>query len=125
MTDYLEDALRDHVLLHVPYTSPVTVYLALFTDATDDAGGGTEVVGGSYVRQAVTFDAGGAGTGAAENTDPVTFTNMPDADVVSAAIMDDPAAGNMLLHGPLAATKTVTAGDDLTFAAGDIDAVFA
>jgi hypothetical protein len=125
MTDYLEDKLRDHVLRNVAYTSPTTVYLALFTTATTDAGGGTEVVGGSYARQAVAFTAGAAGSGAADNTAAETFSNMPAVTVTHAAIMDASSGGNMLLHGPLPSPKTVGAGDALEFAAGDIDAVFA
>lgn len=125
MTDYLEDKLRDHVLRHVAYTSPAAVYLRLFTTATSDAGGGTEVTGGSYTGQAVTFQAGGAGSGAADNSAVVTFANMPACTVTHAAIFDAATGGNMLLHAALPASKTVNAGDSLTFAIGDIDAVFA
>lgn len=125
MTDHLEDKLRDHVLRNVAYTSPATVYLALFTTATTDAGGGTEVVGGSYARQAVAFTAGAAGSGAADNTAAETFVNMPAATVTHAALFDAVSGGNMLLHAALTTPKTVAAGDTLTFAAGDIDAVFA
>jgi hypothetical protein len=124
MTDYLEDKLRDHVLRNIAFTSPATVYLALFTTATTDAGGGTEVVGGSYARQAVAFSAGAAGTGAAENTAVESFSNMPAATVTHAALFDASSGGNMLLHAPLTSPKTVGAGDVLTFAAGDLDAVF-
>lgn len=125
MTDYLEDKLRDHVLRNIAYASPATVYLALFTDATTDAGGGTEVAGGSYARQAVAFSAGVAGSGAADNTAAETFTNMPACTVTHAAIMDAVGGGNMLLHAPLTTPKTLAAGDALTFDIGDIDAIFA
>lgn len=125
MTDYLEDKLRDHVLRNVAYTSPTTVYLALFTTATTDAGGGTEVAGGSYARQAVAFAAGGAGTGAADNSADESFSNMPAATVTHAALFDASSGGNMLLHAALTTPKTVGAGDLLTFAAGDVDALFA
>lgn len=125
MTDYLEDKLRDHVLRNTAYASPATVYLALFTTATTDAGGGTEVAGGSYARQAVAFTAGAAGSGAADNTAAESFTNMPACTVTHAALFDALAGGNMLLHAALTTPKTVAAGDTLTFAIGDIDAVFA
>lgn len=125
MTDYLEDALRDHVLRNTAYTSPTTVYLALFTSATDDAGGGTEVTGGSYARQAVTFAAGAAGSGAADNSSDVSFTNMPAATVTHAALFDASSGGNMLMHAALSSSKTTNSGDTLTFATGDVDAVFA
>lgn len=122
MGDYLEDKLRDHVLRGIAYASPGTVYLHLYTSATTDAGGGTEVAGGSYARQAVTFQAGAAGTGAGDNSAPVSFGNMPGATVTHAALRDG--TGNLLFHAPLTSPKTVNAGDTLTFAAGEIDAVF-
>lgn len=125
MTDYLEDKLRDHVLRNIAYASPATVYLALFSTATTDAGAGTEVAGGSYARQAVAFSAGGAGTGAADNTAAESFSNMPAVTVTHAALFDASTGGNMLFHGPLSASKTANAGDTLTFDAGDIDAIFA
>jgi hypothetical protein len=125
MTDFLEDKLRDHVLRNIPYTSPAAVYLRLFTPATTDAGGGTEVAGGSYTGKLVAFAAGGAGSGAADNSAPVDFTNMPATTVTHAALFDAAVGGNMLLHAALTASKTTNAGDTLTFAVGDIDAVFA
>lgn len=125
MTDYLEDKLRDHVLRNVAYTSPPTVYLRLFSTATTDAGGGTEVAGGSYTGQAVTFQAGAAGSGAADNSAAVSFSNMPGATVTHAALFDAATGGNMLMHAALTSPKTVNAGDTLTFSAGDVDAIFA
>jgi hypothetical protein len=120
MTDYLEDALAGHVLLATGYTSPATVYLALFTSPTSDAGGGTEVTG--YTRQAVDFDAGA--TGEAVSATDVTFAAMPAVTVTHAALFDASTAGNMLLHAALSAAKTMTAGADLVFEAGDIDSTF-
>lgn len=123
MTDYLENKLRDHVLRNVAYTSPTTVYLALFSTSTTEAGGGTEAAGGSYARQAVTF--GAPATGHGESTGVVTFTNMPAGTWTHGAIMDASSAGNMLLHGALTNSITTNAGDDITFAAGDIDSFWA
>ena len=70
-SDYLENALLDHVLGTTSYSQP-TIYVALYTTAPTDAGGGTEVSGGSYARVAVSaWDA--ASSGASENTNDVTF----------------------------------------------------
>jgi hypothetical protein len=123
LSDYLENALLNEVLRNVGYTPAATVYLALFTTATTDAGGGTEVTGGSYARQAITF--GAASGGMCSNTGAVSFASMPAATVTHAAIMDASTAGNMLFHGALTASKTVGAGDTLTFAIGDLDASLA
>lgn len=123
LSDYLETALLNEILRNTGYTPPATVYLALFTNATTDAGGGTEVVGGSYARQAITFAAPSGGTAA--NSGAVSFTSMPAATVTHAAIMDASTSGNFLFHGALTASKTVGAGDTLTFAIGDITATLA
>lgn len=120
LSDFLENKLVEHVLRNVAYTSPTTVYLALTTTATSDAALGTEVTGGSYVRKAITF--GAASNGVCLNSVAVSFTSMPACTVTHAAIMDASTAGNMLFHGPLTASKTVGAGDTLTFAISDLSA---
>ena len=56
-SDHLEDELLDHVFGGADYTRPTTLYLALYTAAPSDAGGGTECAGGSYARASVTNDA--------------------------------------------------------------------
>lgn len=119
LTTYLKNEIYDHVLRGAAYASPPTVYLALFTTATTDGGGGTEVTGGSYARQATAFGAPTDGVGS--NTAAETFTNMPAVTVTHAALFDAVSAGNMLMHGALLASKVVGAGDSLTFAIGDID----
>jgi len=113
LTDYLENALLNHVLRNTPYTSPTTVYVALFTTATTDAGGGTEVAGGSYARQAVTF--GAPSGGSSSNTGQLVYNNMPGVTVTHAAIMDAPTGGNMLFHNALQTPRVVPAADTFTF----------
>lgn len=60
-SDYLENKVLDHVYRNVAYTAPTGTYLALYTVAPTDAGGGTEVTGGGYARQAITFGASSGG----------------------------------------------------------------
>lgn len=119
LSNHLENALLDHALRNVAYTPVATVYVALFTTATTDAGGGVEVVGGSYARQPVTF--GAASGGLCENSAVLTFVNMPAVTVTHCAVMDAVSVGNFLFHGPLLASRTVEAGDTLTFAIGALD----
>ena len=57
ISDYLENKLIDHVLRGVTYTRPSKVYAALYKTNPTDADTGTEVSGGSYARQEVTFSA--------------------------------------------------------------------
>ncbi len=120
-TDYLEDKIIDHMLRNQAYTPPTTIYLALFTAAPGDAGGGTEVSGGSYARQAVTLSAasGGASANSADITFPAATADW--GTVTHVALMDALTVGNMLMHSPLDASKTVNNGDTFKINAGDLD----
>ena len=118
-SNYLNNALLNHTLRHVALTSPVTVYVGLFTAAPTPSTSGTEVVGNAYARQAITFDA--PVLGVTQNTGLITFASAaPGAwgTVVAAGLFDDPTAGNLLYFGDLTAPKTVGAGDVASIAIG-------
>lgn len=119
LSDYLENKLLDHFLGTTSYTMPSTIYIALYTVAPNDAGGGTEVTGGSYARQTATFDA--AASGATQNSADVDFVDMPACTVVAIGIHDASTSGNLLVHGTLTANKSLDAGDTLRIATGDLD----
>lgn len=119
LSNYLENALLDHILNNVSYTSPAAVYVALFLTDPTDADVGTEVSGGSYARQTSTFT---ITTGTAENSGTITFP-MATADwgvVKYAGIYDSLSGGNLLLHTELTSWVTVLNGDTLSFLAGEL-----
>lgn len=100
-------------------TAPATVEIALYTVAPTASGGGTEVSGGSYARQAVTFDA--PSNGVTQNSSLVTFpTATLSWGIVVAAAIHDQGSGNMLYFGNLTASKTIDPGDTASFAAGTL-----
>jgi hypothetical protein len=119
LTNYLENKLIDHFLGTTSYTMPADVYVALFTVSPGEAGGGTEVTGGSYARQIATFTA--ASSGATSNDSNIDFTGMPAETTVAIGIFDALTSGNMLLYGTLTTNKTTDAGDTLRIATGDLD----
>jgi hypothetical protein len=119
LTNYLENKLIDHFLGTTSYTMPADVYVGLFTVSPGEAGGGTEVTGGSYARQIATFT--GAASGATSNDDNIDFTGMPAVTTVAIGIFDALTTGNMLLYGTLTVNKTTDAGDTLRIATGDLD----
>jgi len=127
MTDYLEQRVIDFTLranAGFTWTSPTTVYLALFTDATTDAGGGTEVSGGAYARESVAFDSMSAVTdGHTANTSEISFTEATASwgTITYGAVYDALTNGNMLYHGQLTASKPIGNGDTFKVAAGDLD----
>lgn len=123
LSNYLEDALINHILRNTAYTSPTTVYVALYTALTDaEAGTGTEVSGGSYARQSVAFDAPSNGT--TQNSSLITFPTATAnwGTVTHACLRDALTVGNALsVIKALAASKVINTGDIFRFPIGDID----
>ena len=125
-SDFLENELLDHVLGGGDYSRPATVYVALFTVALSDSGGGTEVSGGSYARVAVTNNATNwpaASGGAKSNGTEIAFPEATASwgTVVAFAIFDASTGGNMLYWADLTTSKTIDSGDTAKFAVGDLD----
>jgi hypothetical protein len=118
LTNYLESKLIDHFLGTTTYTKPTAVYVGLFTVTPGEAGGGTEVTGGSYARQVATFNA--ASSGSTTNSANIDYTGMPAATTVAIGIFDAITSGNMLLYGALTTNKTTDAGDTLRIATGSL-----
>ena len=120
MSDYLENALVNAVLRNTSYTSVATVYAALYTTATDDAGGGTEASGGSYARTSIAFAA--PSNGVTSNSGTVTFPTATASwgTATHMAIYDAAVAGNRLFHGALQVSKTIDSGDVFTFPTGQL-----
>lgn len=136
-SDYLENKLVDWLFRGQAYTPPATLYVGLYTANPTDAGGGTEVSGNAYARVAVTSSlANWAGTQAAasttastgtsgttSNNNAVTFpTPTPSGwgTVTGFGLFDASTAGNLLVWGALSVSKTINAGDTVTFAAASL-----
>lgn len=126
-SDYLENKLIDFLFRGQTLTPPASLYVALLTAAPSDAGGGTEVTGGSYARVAVTSSlANWAGTQSAGSTTASTGTGgqtsnngaitfpAPTANwgsVTHFAIYDASTSGNLWYWAALTTPKTVNNGD--------------
>ena len=116
-SDYLETKILDHVFRGVTYTPPENVWLALFTSAPSDSGGGTQVGD----RQVVSF-AAASGRSAATEAD-VTFTGVIGS-VSHVGVFDAQTGGNLLSWG--AVDEPVDpAGDDLLVSVGGLVVAFA
>lgn len=123
LTTYTKNKLLDHILGTSSYTHPETVYVALFTTATGDAGTGTEMTYTGYARQAVACDA--ASGGAASNNAAITFPTVPAGEnggtASHFAIYDAPTNGNMLMHNSLTTATSCGANNTPQFATGELD----
>jgi hypothetical protein len=100
------------------YSADTPIKLALVTANGNDATAGTEVSGGSYARQDITFSA--ASSGSISNDAVETFTNMPTCTVVGIELWDSAGTPSRLAYGSLTASKALTSGDTLEFAIGSI-----
>ena len=125
MSNYLENALINVTLRATSYTTPTTVYVALYTTDPTDADIGTEVTGGSYARVAVTFAApsGGVTTNSADVTFPTC--TLAWGTVTHIGIRDALTSGNLLYHTPLDASKTIDLGDIFKITTGNLSVTLA
>ena len=125
MSNYLENALVNATLRNTSYTSPATVYLALYTSDPTDADVGTEVSGTSYARQSITFGAPSNGT--TTNSAAIEFPQAGGSwgTVTHVGIRDALTTGNLLYHTPLDASKTIATGDVFRIASGSLSVTLA
>lgn len=123
MTNAFENDVVNHFLRNAAVTSPSAVYLHAFSANPGESGAGTEVAGGSYAPQAITFGAPSNGT--ASNTNTITFTNMPSVTVDAWVISRDntsPAASDLLMYDDV--NVVVGTGNNVVFDPGDVTVSF-
>jgi hypothetical protein len=138
MSDFLENRLIDFFFRGQALgvtgasaaagTGPTNLYFGLLTAAPSDAGGGTEVSGGSYARvtvastllnyagtQGAASTSASLGTnGTTSNNNAITFNPGPSANwgvVTHFGIYDALTGGNLLFWGALSQQKTINNGD--------------
>jgi len=93
------------------------LYVGLFTVAPTDAGGGTEVTGGSYARQVYQpTDANWTPPSTVRNASnkvAITFPSpsAPWGTVCCFGVWDRLTGGNLLMYGPLTEELVVNSGD--------------
>lgn len=141
MSDYLENKLIDQLFRGQAAPTTTNLYVGLLTAAPSDAGGGTEVSGGSYARVTVASSlANWAGTqsagstvassgtgGQTSNNAAITFPT-PSATwgtVTHFGIYDASSGGNLLFWGALTISKTINQADTVTFPAASLSITFA
>tara|TARA_R110000822_G_scaffold23288_1_gene72199 strand:+ start:425 stop:808 length:384 start_codon:yes stop_codon:yes gene_type:complete len=118
LPDIIENQLLDALVGTTPYTVTGAIKLRLMTANGNDATAGTEVTGGSYVAQTITFDA--AASGSIANNASISFAGMPAVTVVGIEIYDSAGSAKRLAYGALTSSRTVTVGDTVQFASDAI-----
>ena len=120
LSDTFETTTLKWLLTADAVTRPTAWYIGLFTVAPSDAGGGTEVSGGSYARKSVAFTVSG---NLATNSAAVEF-DVATADwgiITSVAVFDAVSGGNMIAYATLTASKTIANGDVLRIPLNELD----
>lgn len=125
-TTALEEDIIDHVFGAATYTPATNHYIALYTAAPTDAGGGTEATGGSYARVTVTNNATtwpASTSGAKANGIALTFPQATASwgVVTHFGIHSHLTNDTLIIWGALTASKTIDNGDTASFAVGELD----
>ena len=134
-SNYLENEILDHILGEGArdFTSPATLFIALFSGTTSDvlaaleagtnaatAGnwGYYEITGNAYARTAINFNAasGGSSTNSGNVTFPTATGNYDNtatsgSTVTCIAVVDASTSGNVLFYGQLDNPKEILNGD--------------
>jgi len=124
VSNYLANALLNQVFRNTAYTRPTTVYVALYTSNPTAADTGTEVSGGDYARQAVTFGAPTSVNGkqTITNSSIITFP-AATADwgtITHVGIRDAATGGNLLYYGAVDNPRSILKNDVFKFQANSL-----
>lgn len=116
-SSYTDTQVLDHLLGAGTFTKPAALYTALFIG--DPTAGGTEVSGGSYVRQSSSFTISG---NVATNTANIEWATATASwgTVTHIAIYDALSSGNQLVTAELGTPKIIVTGDVLRIPAGQL-----
>lgn len=125
MSNYLENALINGTIRGSTFTAPTNVYVALYTSDPTDADTGTEVSGGSYARQIVTF--GAPSNGVSVSNADVTFPQATGSwgTVGWIGLRDAVSGGNLLYHTALDTSKVIDNGDVFKINSGNLSVTLA
>lgn len=119
ISNWLSAGLLNAALRNTAFTPPTAIYLALYTSDPTQADTGTEVTGGGYVRQAVTFTAPAVvdGKQTVKNTADIEFP-IASADwglVSHIGLRTAATGGNLLWSAVVPNPRTIQTGDKPKF----------
>lgn len=95
-----------------------THYLALYTTSPGAGDTGTEVTGGSYARQAITW--GSIVGSTLSNSGAITFSGVPAATITHFGIRSASTGGTLKLYGALNSSVATISGDEVIFPTGNL-----
>lgn len=120
MSDFLANQVANATLRNTSYTSPTSVYAALYSVAPTANTSGTELTGNGYSRQLTTFSSpvdGAASSNVAVTFGPATGNNWPT--VVAFAITDASTSGNIMYFKTISG-RNIRVGDSFQIDSGNL-----
>lgn len=118
ISNYLEEAILNHVMRNEEYTRPTTVYVGIISDDASDNDLEEGILANEITtytgnRKPVTFTEPTQQDGKAtiKNNAAIDFEDMPAVTVKYAVVCDAETNGNILYWCPLTDIKTTNAGD--------------
>lgn len=126
LSNFLENKLLEHSTGKAAWAAPTHTYLGLFTVAPTDSTFGTEVTGGNYARQQLSW--GSANEGSIATNASVRFPEAGTAStnygtVVAFGILDSTTATgveHLLWYSTVQPTFTINSGESFTLISGGI-----
>ena len=123
-SNWLEEAILNYFFRNQSVAQPTALYLALYINDPTDADTGTEVSGGAYARQQVTF---GAPTqtgdkGVITNNQKIEFPIATDdwGQISHWGIRSAQTGGNLLCRGSFSRVENVQTGNRFTIETGNL-----
>jgi|TARA_E500000178_G_C16933265_1_gene712752 hypothetical protein len=126
LSSYSERKVLDLLFKNTAFTAP-EAYIGLFTSDPTDSASGTEASGSGYARIRIDNKMASATTGS-DNSSIVSNTNITFAaasggdfgTITHIGIFDALTSGNLLAHGALTASKTISDGDTFQINSGNL-----
>lgn len=123
-SNFLEEAILNYFFRGQAVSRPTNLYLALYKTNPTDSDTGSEVTGGGYTRQVVSFNA------PSQQGDRGTITNANTIEFAQAigdwgefayfGVRDAKDGGNLLVYGTFNKPQTVNEGTQFAIKQGDL-----
>lgn len=123
-SNFLEEAILNYFFRGQAVSRPTNLYLALYKTNPTDSDTGSEVTGGGYARQVVSFTApsqqGDRGT--ITNANAVEFSQATGdwGEFAYFGVRDAKDGGNLLVYGTFNKPQTVNEGTQFAIKQGDL-----
>lgn len=128
-SNFLENALLNHIFRNTSYTPPVIPYIGLFTGTAgtnlENNNISNEVTGNGYLRRTVSFTLASGTEGTIKNGAQIVFPTATASwgNITHIAILDASTGGNVLVWGSLSPSVTINASGTLTIPINGITVV--